>query len=142
MWKLLQALRGSRDRNATQGSRPNSRVSQIGAVELACLLVDAPGNVILFDLREFSEIEAYPYTVGGALLTFNVNVDALVPWIPAGAVVILYATGNIPPRHACLHLLSETSSFYALKGGLRSWRKAGLALEDIVLGDRRSLDNR
>lgn len=142
MWKLLQALRGSRDRKATQGSRPDSRVSQIGAVELASLLVDAPDNVIIFDLRESAEIEAYPYAIRGALLTFNVNVDALVPWIPAGAVVILYATGNIPFRHACLHLLSETSSFYALEGGLRSWWKAGLALEDIVLGDRRSLENR
>jgi rhodanese-related sulfurtransferase len=97
---------------------------------------------MIFDLRESTEIEGHPYAIPGALLTINVDFDVLIPWIPPGTVVILYATTGMPTRYACIHLLSRELRFYVLEGGLRSWWEAGLPLEQLVLGDWRALDNR
>jgi len=142
MWKFLQAFCRARNRSRTQQKRSDPGISRIGAVELASLFVRAGDNLMIFDLRESAEIEAYPCAIQGALLTFNVNLHALIPWIPPETVVILYATSDIPAHYAFVHLLSRKLRIYALDGGLRSWREAGLPLEHVVFGDRRLSDNR
>jgi rhodanese-related sulfurtransferase len=142
MWKLLRTFCKSRDGSVTQRNRSELGIAQISAVELASLFVQAPDNVMIFDLREPNEVEEHPYGIPGALLTTNVNLQALISWIPPKTAVVLYATADIPPRYALLHLLSTKLRFYALEGGLRSWRKTGLPMEPFVLSDRRSVDNR
>lgn len=142
MWKFLQMFSRARDGDATQRNRSEPGMSQISVVELASLLVLAAEGLMIFDVREVNEVEEHPYAIPGALLTTNVNLDALVPWIPLNTIVVLYATANIPARYAFLHLLSGQVRFYALEGGLRSWTEAGLPLEDVVLNHQRSVDNR
>lgn len=142
MWKLLRTFCRARDGNTTQQNPREPRISQISAVELASLCRRAPDQLMIFDLRESAEIEGHPYTIPGALLTSNVNFEALVPWIPPDTVIVLYATAGMPVRYACTHLLSRELRFCALEGGLRSWRETGLPLEQLVLVDRRPLDNR
>ena len=142
MWKLLQTFCRARDGSATQKNPMEFRVSQINAVELTSLCRRVSDKLMIFDLRESAEIEEHPYTVPGALLTNNVDFDVLIPWIPPDTVVVLYAAAGMPTGYACVHLLSRELRFYALEGGLRSWREAGLPLERAVLGNRRPVDNR
>jgi len=142
MWKFLRTYYKARDVQETQRNRSELGIAQISAVELASLFVQAPDNVIIFDLREPNEVEEHSYGISGALLTTNVNLQALVPWIPPETAVVLYATADIPARYAFIHLLSTKLRFYALEGGLRSWREAGLPVEHLVLGDGRWVDNR
>jgi rhodanese-related sulfurtransferase len=140
MWKFLQRFRRDRAENANQENDCESRtISLISAAELASCLMRAPDSLIVFDLRDYSEIESYPCAIRGALLTFNVNLNALVPWIPAETIVVLYGAADIPP-HQTLHLLSKGLRFVALEGGLRSWQVAGLPLEHLLLADRRPVD--
>ncbi len=112
----------------------------MSAAELASFLARAPDSLMVFDLRDYNEIESYPCAIRGALLTFNVNLDALVPWIPPETIVVLYGAADIPPRQALFHLLSKGRRFVVLEGGLRSWQEAGLPLEQLLLADRRSVD--
>ena len=81
-------------------------------------------------------------TIPGALLTANVNFEELVPWIPPDTFVVLYATAEMPVRYAGIPLLSRELRFCSLEGGLRSWREAGLPLEQLILSDRKPVDNR
>ena len=140
MWKLVQMFPRMRDRNANQGNHCQSGIPLISALELASFAIRDPDALIDFDLRDYSEVEAYPYAIRGALLTFNVNLDALVPLIPPETIVILYGAVDIPARYAFLHLLSKKLSFRATEGGLQSWRAAGLPIEHLKLDDRRPVD--
>lgn len=119
-----------------------SRVDSISAPSLASLSDEAGGKLILFDLRDLHEIEKYSYSIPGALLTVNVDLPALVRWIPRKTTVALYAENTIPAHDSRLHLAGKQLEVYALDGGLQSWCKAGLPVEPIVLTDRRSVDNR
>jgi rhodanese-related sulfurtransferase len=142
MWKLLRMFCSALDGNATQQNPREPYISQISAVELASLRLRAPDQLMIFDLRESGEIEEHSYTIPGALLTINVNFEALVPWIPPDTFVVLYATAEIPVRYAGIPLLSRELRFCSLEGGLRSWREAGLPLEQLILSDRRPVDSR
>lgn len=140
MWKLLRMFCSALDGNATQQNP--GRISQICVAELASLRLRASDQLMIFDLRESGEIEQQSYTIPGALLTINVNFETLVPWIPPDTFVVLYATAEMPVRYAGIHLLSRELHFCSLEGGLRSWREAGLPLEQLILSDRRPVDNR
>jgi rhodanese-related sulfurtransferase len=142
MWKLLRMFHRTRDGNASQRNHGGRGISRISAAELASLFVHAPENLMIFDLREPNEIEDHPYGIPGALPTTDANLRTLVPWIPPGTVVVLYATANTPVHDAFLHLRSRKVKFYAVEGGIRSWQEAGLRTEHLVLGDRRSVDNK
>jgi hypothetical protein len=117
MWKVLQISCRARDGNANQRNRDEPGLSPISAVDLASLLVRAPDSLMIFDHRESAGIEAYPCTIRGALLTFNVNFDAPVPWIPPETIVVLHGTADIPARYAFFHLLSRKLRFCALFRG-------------------------
>lgn len=119
-----------------------NRVDPISAPSLASLSDDAGGKLILFDLRDLHEIEKYSYSIPGALLTVNVDVAALVRWMPRKTTVALYASDTIPANDIRLRLPAKQLEAYALEGGLQSWCKAGLPLEPITLSDRRWVDNR
>lgn len=142
MWKLLRMFCKAKDGDATQQDPGESCIPQIGVVELASLRLRAPDQLMIFDLRESGEMEEHPYAIPGALLTTNVNLHALAPWIPPETVVVLYATSDLPAQFSSLHCPSRNLRFLALEGGLRSWREAGLQLEHLVLGDGRSVENR
>jgi rhodanese-related sulfurtransferase len=141
MWKFLQRFRRDRAENANHGNDCESRtIRLISVAELASFFTRAPDSLIVFDLRDYNEIEAYPSAIRGALLTCNVNLDALVPWIPPETIVVLYGAADIPPRQALFHLVSKGLRFVALEGGLRSWQEAGLPMEQLLLADRRPVD--
>ena len=142
MWNLLRMFCRSRDGDTPQENPREPRISQICVAELASLRLRSPDQLMIFDLRESGEIEEHPYTIPGALLTFNVNFEALVPWIPPETFVVLCATAGTPARYAGIHLLSRELKFCWLEGGLQSWREAGLPQEQLALGDRRSVENR
>ena len=129
MWKLLRMFRKAKDGEATQQDPAESCISQISAVELTSLRLRASDQHMIFDLWESGEMEEHPYTISGALLTTNVNLHALVPWIPPETVVVLYATSDLPAHFSSLHCPSRKLRFYALEGGLRSCREAGLPQE-------------
>jgi len=129
MWKLLRMFCRSRDGDTTQENPREPRISQICVAELASFRLRSPDQLMIFDLRESGEMEEHPYTILGALLTTNVNLHALVAWIPPETVVVLYVTSDLPPDFSSLHCPSRKLRFYALEGGLRSWREAGLPLE-------------
>ena len=142
MWKILEMFCRARDRAATQHKHSTPLIPQISVGELANLCHRSPNRLVIFDLRETVEIEAHPYTVPGALLTIDVDLYALIPWIPLNSIVVLYASVEIPAYYGHIHLPPTKLKFYALEGGLRFWRDAGQPLERAVLDDRRSVDNR
>jgi rhodanese-related sulfurtransferase len=142
MWKFLRMFFSARHENTTPLTPREFCVAPISPVELASLRLRLPDRLLIFDLRESGEIEEHPFTIPGALLTTHGNFEALVPWIPPDTCVVLYATGGMPARYAGIHLLSRELKFCALEGGLRSWREAGLPLEQLASGDRRPVDNR
>jgi hypothetical protein len=142
MWRLLRMFRRTRDGNANQRNRGQTGISPISAANLASIFGRAPDSLIIFDLCESAEINAYPSTIPGALFTTNVSLGALVPWIPPKTIVVVYATADIPDRYALVHFLSKEMKLYALEGGLLSWQKADSPMEQLTLSDRKSVDNR
>ena len=130
MWKLFQrnqALRG---------------MVEISAADLLVALEPFASNPIILDLRGQDEVEHYPYTIPGALLTTKVDVPALIGWLPPRNLVVLYATDNIPRSYSRLHLLRDDLSFCVLSGGLRAWWSAGFTMEtvDLYVGGLRTRD--
>lgn len=140
MRKLLQMFWGLRNRTENQTNRGESELSPISIVELVALFGRIPDSLMVFDLRDAAEIEKCPCAIPRALLTFNVNLEALVPWIPPETVVVLYGTVDIPARYALIHRRSPKVRFHGLRGGLQSWRKNGQPIEQVVVGDQRSVD--
>jgi len=130
MWKLFhrnQALRG---------------MVEISAADLLVALEPFASNPIILDLRGQDEVEHYPYTIPGALLTTKVDVPALIGWLPPRNWVVLCATDNIPRSYSRLHLLRDDLSFCVLSGGLRAWWSAGFTMEtvDLYVGGLRTRD--
>ncbi len=122
--------------------RGASRIAPINAISLASLSDSASESLILFDLRDLPEIERNSYSIPGALLTTNINLRAMIRWIPRDSTVVLFAEETIPPQDSRLRLPAKKLKMFALERGLKSWREAGLPLEPVALGDRRWVDNR
>jgi len=121
MWRLFQ-----RQHPSMQGS-----IAQISPAGLSSILVNCPDKLIIFDLREYNEIELYPYIIPGALLTTNVSLPTLMPSIPLRSAVVLYAADQTPKNYSLLRLRALGSKFYVLNGGLRAWWEAHLPLESV-----------
>ena len=115
---------------------------EISAADLLVALEPFASNPIILDLRGQDEVEHYPYTIPGALLTTKVDVPALIGWLPPRNWVVLYATDNIPRSYSRLHLLRDDLSFCVLSGGLRAWWSAGFTMEtvDLYVGGLRTRD--
>src|ERR1700739_3388843 len=128
MWKFLRMFSRVRNRGTTQINHSEAPIPQISVNELAALCYLAFNQLIIFDLRTLPEIEAHPYMIPGALLTNNVDLYGLIPWIPRDTIVILYASLEIPAYYARAHLPPAKLRFYALEGGLRVWRDSGQPL--------------
>lgn len=114
----------------------------ISAAALASLSDRAGESLLLFDLRDWHEVEKHSFSIPGALLTANVSLAALARWIPRKSTVVLFATETIPEFDPPWRLPAKKLKVYALDGGLQSWRRAGLPLEPVTLSDRRWVDNR
>lgn len=114
----------------------------ISAGALASLSDRAGESVILFDLRDWHELEKHSFSIPGALLTANVSLAAMARWIPRNSTVVLFAGETILEDDAWRRLRARRLKVYALNGGLQSWRRAGLPLEPVTLSDRRWVDNR
>lgn len=142
MWKFLQIFGRLRGGDSGNKHRGNANVRSIETAELATLIDRAAGKIMIFDLREPAEIDAYPYAIQDALLTINIDLDALIPWIPPKTVVVLYASGNLPAHCDLPNPDSRKLKFLALKDGLHAWREAGLPMEDVAFSYRRLLDDR
>ena len=104
---------------------------EIMAADLSVLLEHLCDRLIVLDLRRRDELEEYPYIIPGALLTTEVELPALIGWLPPRTWVVLYAMDDIPKRCSRLHLLRDDLSFYVLSGGLRAWWSADLALDSV-----------
>ena len=100
----------------------------ISALELSDLLSSLPHKFITFDLRSRREVEKYPYTIPGALLSSGSDLAGLLRWLPPQNFVVFYGTDDISQGRT-LHGLTQSSNFFSLKGGLRAWREARLATE-------------
>lgn len=141
MWRLKHYYTGSLSRIARL-VRGECRISPISVTSLASLSENADGNLILFDLRDIREIERHGYSIPGALLTTNVDLGAMVRWVPRDTTVVLFGEETIPAHDPRLRLPVLKLKIHALEGGLRSWWRAGLPLEPVALSDRRWVDNR
>ena len=121
MWDIFQ-------RNpAPQG------MAEISADHLSVLMEPLSSKLMILDLRRRDEVEQYPRTVPGALLTTERDLPALIDWMPPCTWVVLYATDNIPKSCSRLNLLRSDLSFFVLSGGLRAWWRAGLAMQSVDL---------
>ncbi|MGA9885264.1 MAG: hypothetical protein WBQ34_16235 [Candidatus Acidiferrales bacterium] len=119
----------------------DDQVDLINAASLACLSDHSEG-LILLDLRGVHEIEKHTYSIPGALLTFNVDLAALVRWIPPNSTVVVFAAETIAAHDGRLRVSGRKLKVYSLEGGLQAWCESGLPLEPIALNDRRWVDNR
>jgi hypothetical protein len=119
MWKILQP------------NRELTGMLEIMAADLSVLLEHLCDRLIVLDLRRRDELEEYPYIIPGALLTTEVELPALIGWLPPRTWVVLYAMDDIPKRCSRLHLLRDDLSFYVLSGGLRAWWSADLAMDSV-----------
>jgi rhodanese-related sulfurtransferase len=144
MWGFLQTLWMARIGRTDQRKKRMPGISTISAAELASLFVRAPSRLMILDLRESAEIDGNPCAIPGALLTYKVNLQMLVPWIPPETTVILCSASDIPDRYSSLPVFhSKNPRFFALEGGLQSWHEAGLPTEQLNLRDeayRRTAD--
>jgi rhodanese-related sulfurtransferase len=104
---------------------------EISALDLSALLEPPDSRLIVLDLRRRHEVEEYPYIIPGALLSTQVDLSALVSWLPPRTWVVLYAMDSIPKSCSRLRLLRDDLSFYVLDGGLRSWWRANLAMDSV-----------
>jgi rhodanese-related sulfurtransferase len=138
MWRLLRRICSPRIVRAIERFRRPLQIFPIDSAGLASLSAQSADTLMVFDLRDSSEIEQHSYCIPGALLAANVDFDELVRWIPPKTIVVLYATANIPAHHSCLHLAAKGLKFYVLEGGLQSWREAGRPFDAVTFGMRRS----
>jgi hypothetical protein len=127
---------------AMRWMRGESPISPISVATLASLSDRAGERLILFDLRDLREIERNGFSIPGALLTFNIDLRAMVRWIPRDSTVVLFAEETIPPHDTRLRIPSRKLDMFALEGGLQLWWKTGLPLEPVALSDRKWVDNR
>ena len=121
MWEIFQRNRTARG------------IVEISSAELSFLLEPLCSKLIIFDLRRQDEVERYPYSIPGSLLTAKMDVPGLIGWLPPRTWVVLYATDNIPKSFSNLHLLRNDLNFYALSGGLRAWWRDDLEMESVDL---------
>jgi len=128
MWTFLRALL------RIQETAP----SKLDPIQLVSLLWCASEKLMIFDLRALAEVEEYPRTIPGALLTTHVDMHMLIPWVPAETIVILYATEDVPRHFAQLLVSSDGPKVQLLDGGLRSWWQAGLPMETVNVSERQS----
>lgn len=119
-----------------------SRVDPINPTSLACLSDYLGEGLILLDLRGVHEIEKRTYSIPGALLTINVDLAALVRWIPPNSTVVMFAADTIAAHDGRCRVFGRGLKVYSLEGGLQAWCKAGLPVEPVALHDRRWVDNR
>lgn len=127
---------------AMQWMRGASSIPPISVASLASLSNRAAESLLLFDLRDLREIERNGFSIPGALHTFNVDLRAMVRWIPRDSTVVLFAEETIPPHDSRLRIPSRKLKMFVLEGGLQSWWKTGLPLEPVALSDRKWVDNR
>jgi rhodanese-related sulfurtransferase len=139
MWHFLNKAFKAREKVAESCGNDEGEPQGISAMELAAFCWCAPDRLIVFDLREISEVEEYPHAIPGALLTTHVEISMLIPWVPPNTIVVLYAATDVPRRFAHLRVPEDEIKLYALRGGLRSWWQAGLPLEDFAENDRKPL---
>ncbi|MGH9686852.1 MAG: rhodanese-like domain-containing protein [Candidatus Acidiferrales bacterium] len=118
------------------------RVELISAASLAFLSDCSNDGLILLDLRGAHEIEKHTYSIPGALLTFNVDLAALIRWIPPSSTVVMFAAETIAAHDGRLRPSGRRLKVYSLEGGLQAWCQAGLPIEPVALNDRRWVDNR
>lgn len=102
---------------------------EIMAADLSVLLERLCDRLIVLDLRRRDELEEYPYIIPGALLTTEVDLPAVIGWLPPRTWLVLYAMDSIPKGCSGLHLLRDDLSFYVLSGGLRAWWSADLPMD-------------
>jgi hypothetical protein len=114
-----------------QGNRAARGISEITVAELSVVLEPLSSSLIILDLRRRDDVDRYPYIIPGALLTANVDVRALIGWLPSRTWVVLYATDHIPKGLNHLPLLRSDLKFYAWSGGLRAWWRDDLELETV-----------
>lgn len=119
MWKIFE-----------RDLKPKGIV-EIRATDLSVLLEPLSSKLIILDLRRRDELERYPYVIPGALLTAGIDLPGLIGWLPTGTWVVLYATDCIPRSCSRLHLLRDDLSFFVLRGGLRAWWAADLAMQAV-----------
>lgn len=119
MWRIFQGNRAARE------------ISEITAAELSVLLEHISSSLIILDLRRRDDVDRYPYIIPGALLTANVDVRALIGWLPSRTWVVLYATDHIPKGLNHLPLLRSDLKFCALSGGLQAWWRDDLEMETV-----------
>jgi hypothetical protein len=122
MWRLFQR----------QLQNAAKRLSRLSAADLYSKLADLLEKPIIVDIRECREIETFPYIIPGALLTTNVSLSAMIPWIPPRSTVVVYAFDDIPDNCTPLGAIAHASRGYVLNGGLRAWHRAGLPLESVT----------
>jgi rhodanese-related sulfurtransferase len=139
MWHFWHKAFTAREEFPAQYDNDDGRPQGISAIELAAFCWSASDRLMVFDLRENSQIEEYPHAIPGALLTTHVNIATLIPWIPPKTIVVLYAAEDVPLRFAHLSAPPAEIKLYMLRGGLRSWWQSGLPLEDVALSDRKPL---
>jgi rhodanese-related sulfurtransferase len=138
MWGFLRILLKAEDHNSREAHLGATEPSKINAVQLAPLLWCASEKLIIFDVRTPAEVDEYPRTIPGALLTTHVDIHNLIPWVPPEAIVILYATDDIPRTFTHLTVSSDGPKVHLLAGGLRSWYQAGLPIEALNLPESHS----
>jgi hypothetical protein len=119
MWRIFQGNRAARE------------ISEFTVAELSVVLEPLSSSLIILDLPRRDDVDRYPYIIPGALLTANVDVRALIGWLPSRTWVVLYATDHIPKGLNHLPLLRSDLKFYAWSGGLRAWWRDDLELETV-----------
>lgn len=134
MWHVFQAFRRHKVAKVAAPDRIESGpITEINPRELVLLLIHIPHRVIIFDLRQSGEVERHPFTVPDALLTTNVDLFELMPWIPPETIAVFYAAEHIPRDYVLPVARSNESNTYVLKGGLRSWCESGFPVERASL---------
>lgn len=137
MWSFFRSFfRTQRDGSPAADLGP-AGTSHINAVQLASLFSCASQKLMVFDLRSLTEIEQYPRTIPGALLTTHVDLCTLVPWIPPETIVVLYATEEVPRRFAQLTVSPGRPKIRLLDGGLQLWCQEGLPVENVKVAAQR-----
>jgi hypothetical protein len=122
MWRLFQR----------QLRNTAMRLSRLSAADLYSKLGDLLERPIIVDIRECREIETFPFMIPGALLTTNVSLSSMIPWIPPRSTVVVYAFDDIPHNCTLLPVIALAPKGYVLNGGLRAWHKASLPLESVT----------
>lgn len=110
-----------------------TRVDSINVTEFLQLLESVPDKILIFDVRDRSEIKAYPRIIPQALLATDLSLPALMPWLPPEMWVVLYAENSISRNYETLPTLRPDARFRALEGGLRAWWEARLETEPANL---------